>query len=241
MLFKQGLHEQGIVLMEAKKYEEAKALFEKEAEARKCPWKRSIPLYNIACCEAHLGNVDSALAFLSQAINSGYRNVQHMEQDPDLMNLRSLEAFQVLLSEVRGKPEKRCRWKQHVMNQEIKPSSEVSKPTPEPITVSSEVVKPANAEVIKPAEIFNTPTWDVITHDAVEKPFLETPTIPVVNKEEDKPEEKKLEINQALQDSEYHVELTSLYQMGFMNARKNLKILRRTKGNLSEAVVLLLR
>jgi len=57
-------------------------------------------LYNVACCESLLGNIDSALAYLSRAINCGFRDVDHIMTDPDLVNLRDLDGFQVLLSEI---------------------------------------------------------------------------------------------------------------------------------------------
>lgn len=42
-----NLTEEGIALMDAHKYNEAKEIFTKQAEILKCPWKKSVPLYNI--------------------------------------------------------------------------------------------------------------------------------------------------------------------------------------------------
>jgi tetratricopeptide (TPR) repeat protein len=81
-----SMEQEGIALMDAKKYQEAKEVFEKQVEMLKCAWKKSTPLYNIACCEALMGNADAALAYLAQAISHGFRNVDHMEKDEDLIS-----------------------------------------------------------------------------------------------------------------------------------------------------------
>jgi hypothetical protein len=78
-----SLHQDGIALMDEKKYEEAKLIFQDQLANVRCPWRKSNPLYNIACCESLLGNIDSALAHLAQAIAHGWNDADHMEKDQD--------------------------------------------------------------------------------------------------------------------------------------------------------------
>jgi len=94
------LQSEGLALMDAKDYQKAKETFEKQLSTIRCQWRRSTPLYNIACCESLLGNKDSALAFLSQAIMAGYKDIDHMMSDPDLENIRDLEGFKEIVSEI---------------------------------------------------------------------------------------------------------------------------------------------
>jgi CubicO group peptidase (beta-lactamase class C family) len=50
--------------------------------------------YNYACSMARLRRVDEALTALDQAIECGWRNVDHLRIDPDFALLRDLPAFQ---------------------------------------------------------------------------------------------------------------------------------------------------
>jgi len=49
--------------------------------------------YNLACCEALSGNTDSALTHLSLAVENGFHDVQLLESDSDLANLRTHPQF----------------------------------------------------------------------------------------------------------------------------------------------------
>ena len=46
-------------------------------------------LYNAACCHARDGKPDRAFAMLERAIAGGFRDVDHMQRDPDLASLRT--------------------------------------------------------------------------------------------------------------------------------------------------------
>jgi hypothetical protein len=60
--------------------------------------------YNIACCEALLGNQNEALAFLRKSIAAGYSNVAHMESDADLKSLRELDEFKAIVASLKPSP-----------------------------------------------------------------------------------------------------------------------------------------
>jgi len=91
------LANEALVLMDAKDYTAAKEKFLEQLSIIKRPWHRSSPLYNIACCESLLGNFESALLYLEQAISAGFRDVEHMRADTDLDNIRNLEKFGALM------------------------------------------------------------------------------------------------------------------------------------------------
>jgi len=91
------LHGQGIALMESGepgKIQAARALFQEQLNL--FPDAPS-PLYNIACCEALLGNPSEALSYLKKAVNAGYTNVSHIESDSDLKSLHELEEFKAII------------------------------------------------------------------------------------------------------------------------------------------------
>jgi hypothetical protein len=64
--------------------------------------EHNIPLYNIACCEALLGNAKEALEHLRKAVAVGYTNVDHMEKDEDLKSLRDSDEFQAIVLSLRS-------------------------------------------------------------------------------------------------------------------------------------------
>lgn len=247
----------GLLLWNPKKYEEAKALFAKQAEMLKfCPWKRSVPLYNVACCEALLGNVDSALAYLTQAVNSGYRNVQHIEQDPDLNLLHGLDAFDFLLSELKENPQSKRAWR-HWKNPDIRPSAEAKKnDTAETKSSTSQesaqiipeekrvpVLEDKTSELISFAEtsvVDIQPTIESIVEPEVQ-PEVQPKVQPIVQPIVQPEVQPEVQPKAVTEEELYQSELKSLCQMGFTNEEQNLQILKITKGNLSEAVVLLLQ
>jgi len=105
------LHAEGIALMESKEYVAARAKFVEQLEMTMSPWHRSVPLYNIACCDALLGNSESALQFLEQCVQSGYHDAEHMKADKDLESLRGLEQYEVLISKLsESSSGSRCSW-----------------------------------------------------------------------------------------------------------------------------------
>jgi len=53
--------------------------------------------YNLACSLALVGHGDEAIAALSEALDLGYDDLDHMESDPDLDSLRERPDFRALL------------------------------------------------------------------------------------------------------------------------------------------------
>ncbi len=58
---------------------------------------RSGFLYNHACALARLGRTDAAMAKLTEAVESGWANLAHLEKDPDLAPLRKLDAYRKIV------------------------------------------------------------------------------------------------------------------------------------------------
>lgn len=55
--------------------------------------------YNAACLYSLMNETDQALEYLRKALENGYRDFAHMELDPDLANIRSLDAYKALVDE----------------------------------------------------------------------------------------------------------------------------------------------
>jgi tetratricopeptide (TPR) repeat protein len=66
-----------------------------------------IVLYNLACSYSLLEDIDKAFRAFKKAINCGYYDFEHLEQDEDLSNLRKDRRFQQYLTRVKNrKPSK---------------------------------------------------------------------------------------------------------------------------------------
>jgi len=62
-----------------------------------------IVLYNLACSYSLLEEKDRAYRTIKKAINCGYDNFEHLEQDADLENLRNDSRFQRYISKQQSK------------------------------------------------------------------------------------------------------------------------------------------
>jgi tetratricopeptide (TPR) repeat protein len=60
-------------------------------------------LYNLSCSYSLLGDIDKAFRAFKKAINCGYYDFEHLEQDNDLSNLRKDQRFQRYLARVKNK------------------------------------------------------------------------------------------------------------------------------------------
>lgn len=57
--------------------------------------------YNLGCSHANMGNPDGAFQALGKAVELGYRDVRHLEQDHDLDSLRSDKRYQALIQKLK--------------------------------------------------------------------------------------------------------------------------------------------
>lgn len=74
----------------------AKVLFQEQLAI----FAHHTPIYNIACCEALLGNAKEALVFLKKAVDAGFHDVNHIENDADLKSLRHLDEYKAIIAAV---------------------------------------------------------------------------------------------------------------------------------------------
>ncbi|HHT9119946.1 MAG TPA: TPR end-of-group domain-containing protein [Candidatus Hypogeohydataceae bacterium YC41] len=57
--------------------------------------------YNLACSYALLNNVDDAFKALQRAVTLGYKDLEHMQRDGDLDNLRKDSRYKELVEKVK--------------------------------------------------------------------------------------------------------------------------------------------
>jgi len=67
-----------------------------------------ITLYNLACIESRLGNIGQAIKYLQEAINHGFKNLEHIRKDTDLDPLRNNELFMNLISNLEKNEKSKC-------------------------------------------------------------------------------------------------------------------------------------
>jgi predicted esterase len=60
--------------------------------------------YNLACAQARQGHSEQALASLAKAVELGFGDAAHAQEDDDLASLRQLPAFAKLVETMKGKP-----------------------------------------------------------------------------------------------------------------------------------------
>jgi len=60
-------------------------------------------LYNLACGHSLLGNLDTAVFYLKQAVESGYEDLEFLQQDPDLDRIREHPGFQEILRQLQAR------------------------------------------------------------------------------------------------------------------------------------------
>jgi hypothetical protein len=60
-----------------------------------------VPFYNVACAEALLGNVTEALVFLNKAIDLGWRDLEKIMGDEDLVMISYTKGFQLAIKRLK--------------------------------------------------------------------------------------------------------------------------------------------
>ena len=81
-------------------YEEGLAVDEKLVQLKP---DDPIVLYNLGCSYSLLGFIDKAYRSVKKAVNCGYSDFEHLQQDEDLTNLREDRRFQQYLSRAKEK------------------------------------------------------------------------------------------------------------------------------------------
>ncbi len=90
------LFQLGTVLTRAGKHKEALEVDRKLVNIRQ---EDPISHYNLACSYSNLGKTDQALDALEEAFELGYWDLEHMEQDPDLENVKDDPRYQKLVED----------------------------------------------------------------------------------------------------------------------------------------------
>jgi len=90
----QGEEGQVVALIRSKQLDKAEALL--RAMAKRYPKSPTVQ-YNLACVLSLGGRVDEAFQYLDQSLELGFRKPDHINTDPDLINLRKDERFNAVL------------------------------------------------------------------------------------------------------------------------------------------------
>lgn len=124
--------------------------------------------YNSACLYSLMNKTDEALEYLRKAMENGYRDFIHMELDPDLTNIRSLDAYKALVNEYKEKFRKEISGNEpiSVISTQVKENTEI------PFTKENGVCKvKCNINDLPLHFVFDTGASDV-TISMVEATFM---------------------------------------------------------------------
>ncbi len=93
----------GTALVYNHRYDEAKNLFEETLAKVTTTQAGNVSLvwYNFACVAAAAHDRDEAVAHLREAVNHGYKDIDHIRTDEDLRSLRGYAGFEAFLSNAR--------------------------------------------------------------------------------------------------------------------------------------------
>lgn len=94
----------GFVSLAAEEPKEAARAFGKALELG---YRKAPTMYNLACAHAQLKERDKAFEWLDRAIDAGYADADHMEDDDDLWNLRRDPRFKKAVEKARAAEERR--------------------------------------------------------------------------------------------------------------------------------------
>jgi len=229
------LHRDAFALMEECKYQAARDVFLEQVKEAKSEWQQRIPYYNLACCEALLGNSAPALEYLEKAVNFGFRNLCKIREDPDLNSLRSLEKFQQLVSTIAERKESKCderaelrkkicqEWKNRENNFENGRKCHWKKFARN--NSSSEAISNEEKSEVKHAEI--------VADNNEPNVILEKPAEVVVTIE--KPVEKPSPVHH-----QHEKTLAMFEEMGFLNREQNIVALNQVNGDAKLAISVIL-
>jgi eukaryotic-like serine/threonine-protein kinase len=97
-----ALHALGVSLAHDNRYAEADNLFHQILEQHNDPDFRSSIWYSYACTAAAGQDPDSALRYLHEAINAGYRDLDQLSLDADLQGMRDNPKFRQLVADLKA-------------------------------------------------------------------------------------------------------------------------------------------
>lgn len=223
------LFRRGMWCMEQNDFTTAFELF--EAADRIEP--SAIAVYNAACCQAQLGQLECAVGTLRRAVASGYSNAQHMMSDPDLVPLHGLPAFHDVMTGLNGASQPQQQQQQPECAQAT--AVEVSQP---PIASQrDEHDSEQGAAALAAAEATTTPP-----------PSTATPAAPAAGNADgqvcDTANAETAAADVAAQlggvPREHLDAFHKLCAMGFCDARRNIAALRASRGQMAAAVDALL-
>jgi tetratricopeptide (TPR) repeat protein len=89
----------GVCSHRLREHEKAEAYFQRAHEIRPDAWEH---LYNLACSRSLQGDSDESLAYLSQAVDNGFEDVQLLKTDVDFASLRRDPRFKALDKKLRA-------------------------------------------------------------------------------------------------------------------------------------------
>ncbi len=92
--------EEGNNYLKIKKYEQAEKDYLQVLDLEP---KNEFALYNLACCYSLWGKTEQALAYVKKAIEAGFEDASHMDQDTDLDPIRDDPRFKAMLDALRAK------------------------------------------------------------------------------------------------------------------------------------------
>jgi len=86
-------HEDALRLLQARSLEEAIRLYKRILQLVPDDY---VALYNLACAYSLLGDKLAATRYLLRAWDAGFRDIEHIRNDPDLKNIRDTDIFKAL-------------------------------------------------------------------------------------------------------------------------------------------------
>jgi len=236
-----GMNRLAYFLLEHQRNNEARCVLEVLVERDPT---NILALYNLACAYSLLvntnqANIDAALAVqtLQRALEAGYRDVNHLLNDPDFNNIRSHPEFVAFTDRLLGKKNNNNN------NVEVvkKEQEEIVAKEPEQAKVEEKthvIVDVDENDDISDWEILNGGAEDA-QHAAVpvvQSPIAMNPPVlvpqQVVVQEEEKNNKKY---------AQYEAELKILNEMGFVDTDANHALLVAEKGDLSNVISFLLQ
>jgi hypothetical protein len=99
------------------------------------------PYYNVACCYALRGDAERAATWLKLAINHGWRDLRHLQRDPDFKSVRETQPFKGCILLLR-----------RTLLEDPDPLPRRLSPSSVPAASSAEIVLQTTGEIVRAVE-----------------------------------------------------------------------------------------